>query len=1036
MNGKIGSLFVILILLVGFGGAGNESFELAVLDGENDTGLATDYIDLDGLDLENESFDSMKNQSVFDTRDFSWKGNDTNESLGNEENLSVNLREFARINDSVNGGVDEVKYEYVDIDELIVEEEVKVEVVLKEKVLKELVKDGLVELEFEIMEGDDIEILKKEIGRGTGRKDVVISSAEHFDDEVLVYSNLPGPAREEDIVVTWENEGEEVLDLEYFDLDSDGLIDRVSWVVPHLSTQRYSIEIVVGDGGEGEDLNIVIGGPSGVVSNPVVFDFEIYYVNSSDVECLLSIDGVGGPSFGIEGFNGEMDFENGTHSWDIYCWDINDESMSFSDSGNFIVRDLFRLEVGGFFLKNEGVSGRVETSGEEVELKLFRSGSELWFESFGESDDFNIAGPQFASSGDYLLVAVSNFYGDPVEVVKEFKVGNIALNFDADADAGEDVDFNINIDSDFLIRYDLYVGSSKVVTSLDTQTITADFSEGSYEVWLKNINGGDFDDISFGILDVASSEDTTDPDVRLIFPDWEDEVDSNDIEFEYKVDEDGGIKNCSFKLYDTKEDSSGVHQTDDLIFPLSSADKDLAFEDDIDDNERVEVRLVDFDEGDYIWEVRCVDDAGNEGWDFNYFSVVGEEVEEKSNAGNYSRQDEVLDLIDKMNEFLTMEDSFGIEERKVLDVLGLSKDMSFWKKRLVQMDQDLKFNLKFMEEAKREKRIEEIYDEIDEIKENMILDIESVDSYEFSKGSVDLDLGEIIGNHLEATRTSIGAGALKSLVRCNEELQESLSVSVEAWRLELEYLDETREIVLVSKNLDVSGGESIVLEVIPEKYVGDIHMVSSVVDEGENIYSVDVSDLEDGNLVYYFDSGFALKEVEKMESVLFGEGASGGNMITGMFIGVGDGLNFGSFFWLPLFLFFGYFGVLIFGKVRLESWKKEPGVEEMVRLINETSLLIREGKVDAARNNYNRMGEIYKCLPVKCRDFFFKEIKRIHLAIDKKDVLGLIKEYEAAKDSFRKDDAMVLHGKINAIYRKLPRKFQEKVFQRLVKREV
>ena len=32
----------------------------------------------------------------------------------------------------------------------------------------------------------------------------------------------------------------------------------------------------------------------------------------------------------------------------------------------------------------------------------------------------------------------------------------------------------------------------------------------------------------------------------------------------------------------------------------------------VEDNKKVELRLVDFDEGDYIWEVRCVDDAGNE----------------------------------------------------------------------------------------------------------------------------------------------------------------------------------------------------------------------------------------------------------------------------------------------------------------------------------------------------------------------------------------------------------------------------------------
>ena len=308
-----------------------------------------------------------------------------------------------------------------------------------------------------------------------------------------------------------------------------------------------------------------------------------------------------------------------------------------------------------------------------------------------------------------------------------------------------------------------------------------------------------------------------------------------------------------------------------------------------------------------------------------------------------------------------------------------------------------------------------------------------MDSYEFSKSSLDLDLGDVIGNYLDASGISVGSGALRSLVKYNEGLQSDLDVSVEAWRLELEYLDGKREIVLVSKNMDVSGDDLLVLEILDSDH--EVVFVSNVEDVGNDIYSVDASSLEGGNLVYYFEEGFDLKKVEKMESVLFGEGSDGG-MFTGMFVGVGDSISGGSFFWLPMFLFIGYFGFLIFGKVRLENWKKEPGVEELVRLINETSRLLREGRVDLARDKYRRMGEIYKALPMKCRDFFYGEIKRVRLAIDKKDVLGLIREYEAAKDSFRKDDAVVLHGKINAIYRNLPRKFQEKVYQRLIKREI
>jgi len=50
--------------------------------------------------------------------------------------------------------------------------------------------------------------------------------------------------------------------------------------------------------------------------------------------------------------------------------------------------------------------------------------------------------------------------------------------------------------------------------------------------------------------------------------------------------------------------------------------------------------------------------------------------------------------------------------------------------------------------------------------------------------------------------------------------------------------------------------------------------------------------------------------------------------------------------------------------------------------------------------------------------------------------LNLVREYEAAKDDFRRDDAIALHSKINDIYKKLPKKFQERIYRRLVKKEV
>ena len=60
-----------------------------------------------------------------------------------------------------------------------------------------------------------------------------------------------------------------------------------------------------------------------------------------------------------------------------------------------------------------------------------------------------------------------------------------------------------------------------------------------------------------------------------------------------------------------------------------------------------------------------------------------------------------------------------------------------------------------------------------------------------------------------------------------------MKVNVETWRLELDYLDKKREIVLVSKKLDISGEVEDLLEIINGK--DGVVFVSDVEDIGNGI---------------------------------------------------------------------------------------------------------------------------------------------------------------------------------------------------------
>jgi hypothetical protein len=78
-----------------------------------------------------------------------------------------------------------------------------------------------------------------------GKKVIVYSEKEYNYTDILAYSlleNVIGYENKELIRVYHFNEGRRsAVDFEAFDLDEDGMIDYIEWVVPHLSEQVYEI---------------------------------------------------------------------------------------------------------------------------------------------------------------------------------------------------------------------------------------------------------------------------------------------------------------------------------------------------------------------------------------------------------------------------------------------------------------------------------------------------------------------------------------------------------------------------------------------------------------------------------------------------------------------------------------------------------------------------------------------------------------------------------------------------------------------------
>ena len=93
------------------------------------------------------------------------------------------------------------------------------------------------EIEFEYYTEAPI-ALEDDIGRG---KRIKITSETHYEN-ILAYSSIP-ETKKESIRLYWVVNGTRQLfeDVEYLDNNSNGLIDKIEWIVPHLSNQTFEI---------------------------------------------------------------------------------------------------------------------------------------------------------------------------------------------------------------------------------------------------------------------------------------------------------------------------------------------------------------------------------------------------------------------------------------------------------------------------------------------------------------------------------------------------------------------------------------------------------------------------------------------------------------------------------------------------------------------------------------------------------------------------------------------------------------------------
>ena len=100
--------------------------------------------------------------------------------------------------------------------------------------------------------------------------------------------------------------------------------------------------------------------------------------------------------------------------------------------------------------------------------------------------------------------------------------------------------------------------------------------------------------------------------------------------------------------------------------------------------------------------------------------------------------------------------------------------------------------------------------------------------------------------------------------------------------------------------------------------------------------------------------------------------------------------------------------------------------------INALNEAIKEKNTASAKEKYHKIKEIYLLLPEDFKQVAYEKIENVRIEIDKAEVKGLMKEYIKLKKEGNNSHASKLYNQIKEKYTKLPKKYQQKVYDKLI----
>jgi hypothetical protein len=789
--------------------------------------------------------------------------------------------------------------------------------------------------------------------------------------------------------------------------------------------QNYKITINPTTYNKSNEIIIETEGLNGILTNPIEFDITVNYTNWKNLNCLLSVEDFLLEEIELISGNSVQNLSNGNYSWTLTCTDET-ENKTNSTSGQFTINENeFKIiDLDSIYLAEEEIRFEVNTPDNSEFFPEITNPLNSKFTPVKEGNEIILGGSQTNKKGNYNIQIINKYFEEDISIEDSFYIAKATIiPTNRNPKVNEEVEIVVNFESDKPINY-IFVDykdskNNQTYNNAYSQFYTKSIAfkhtyeeEGIYKPTLKfQIEGREFE-IESKSIEVGGNEA---PEITLISPKDKSIIQDETIIFKYKVNDDGKINECEYLLM-KKEGENGWYEED-----WSNTTKNPSL------NKEIVEKLTNFEDGEYTWYVTCKDNFGKE-TEENYDLTV------KTTKHEY--EDEIKEAQDNLDAFLEKIEDYKLEEKNALDELGISEKLNYYKKALPQIDQDLGKNIKFISnENLKEEMKEEKINKLKEIAKNIPQEIEIIDSSEFIKNSL-TDLEKITEEYAESKKIDLKQNQLRRLAEQNKEIQEQIGVTTKTKTIEITYNDRTEKTTIVKKEINIRDDTyTTILEKIPEE-IKEIEFKTKSQEINKNLFEIDVKDIENDEIIYFIKEDVKTDEIKETNTIIFEEFPVTGFSITGYAIFDSSEQTNSKYYILFIILLaiVLYFGKDLLIKFKLKNWKKEEDVRRVLEYSTKAKRALQNNNQENAKEDYHKIKEIFGLTPKGFRDYIYPTIKKIRIGIDKRDMQDFIKEYEEAKKQNRKEDTKRIYQNIQNQYKKLPQKYQEKVYERVIQK--